>query len=198
MSANPRAVAPPAPRLLATTLVAAVLLAALAGSLLAGRLLLGSPAPVDVVAPGRAPLGVGQSVKTSFGVVAVEHAEQLPGLTSKELGGMTHGVQNFVGSDKLQLQVTATITNQLDHPVAYSPDQFRLVAGKKKLKPAGSSIAAGTLQPDAAIDARLSFVVPRDGGRLLVQFTDPGRSQPIRIDLGKVDRAAQTDSHDHR
>ena len=49
MSANPRAVAPPAPRLLATTLVAAVLLATLAGSLLAGRLLLGSPAPVDVV-----------------------------------------------------------------------------------------------------------------------------------------------------
>jgi hypothetical protein len=198
MSANPRAVAPPAPRLLVTTLVAAVLLAALAGSLLAGRLLLGGPAPVDVVEPGPAPLGVGQSVRTSFGVVAVEHAEKLPGLTGKELGGMTHGVQNFVGSDKLQLQVTATITNQLDRPVAYSPDQFRLVAGKKMLKPAGSSIAAGTLQPDAAIDARLSFVVPRDGGRLFVQFTDPGRSQPIRIDLGKVDRTGRTDSHDHR
>jgi hypothetical protein len=198
MSANPRAVAPPAPRLLAATLLTAVVVAALAGGLLAGRLLLGSPPPVDLVEPGPAPLGVGQSVKTSFGVVAVEHAEKLNGLTSKELGGMTHGVQSFVGSDKLQLQVTATITNQLDHPVAYSPGQFRLVAGKKKLKAAGSSITAGTLQPDAAIDARLSFVAPRDGGRLLVQFTDPGRSQPILIDLGKVDRAAPTDSHDHR
>jgi hypothetical protein len=198
MSANPRAVAPPAPRLLAATLVTAVAVAALAGGLLAGRLLTGSPPPAEVVEPGPAPLGVGQSVRTSFGVVAVEHAEKLNGLTSKELGGMTHGVQNFVGSDKLQLQVTATITNQLGHPVAYSPDQFRLVAGRKKLKAAGSSIGAGTLQPDAAIDARLSFVAPRDGGRLLVQFTDPGRSQPILIDLGKVDRAAPAETHDHR
>ena len=198
MSANSRAVAPPAPRLLAATLVTAVVVAAMAGGLLAGRLLLGSPAPVDVVEPGPAPLGIGQSVKTRFGVVAVEHAERLNGLTSKELGGMTHGVQNFVGSDKLQLQVSATITNQLDHPVAYSPDQFRLLAGGKKLKAVGSSIGAGTLQPDAAIDARLSFVAPRDGGRLLVQFTDPGRSQPIRIDLGTVDRAAPTESHNHQ
>lgn len=197
MSANARAAAPPTPRLLAATVVTAVVVAALAGGLLAGRLLLGSPPPAEVVSPGAASLGVGQSVRTSFGVVAVEHAEKLNGLTSKELGGMTHGVQNFVGSDKLQLQVSATITNQLDHPVAYSPDQFRLLAGGKKLKAVGSSINAGTLQPDAAIDARLSFVAPRDGGRLLVQFTDPDRSQPIRIDLGTVDRATTTDSHTH-
>lgn len=189
--------------------VAAILVAtALLGAALAAQVFAGSGdhhAHADAAPAG--PFHVAQDIPTSFGFVAVEHAETLKGLTPRELGGSTHGIGSFVGRDKALVQAAVTITNTAEQPLAYSPRQFRVVSRSPKgaverIPLAHASVRDGELQPDAAIDARLSFVVPRDGSRLEVEFADAGRPEPIRILLdtraGRLtaeDRAALAEGH---
>jgi hypothetical protein len=147
----------------------------------------GAPAdPVVALPPG--PFGTAQDIPASFGVVAVEHVEKINGLGAKALAGATHGISGYVAPDKVQVQASVTLTNLLDHPVAYDPRQFRLLVGTKRtpIDEVRSNLRPGTLQPDASIDAQLQFVAPRNGSKLWIQFSDPGRSKPILIDLGRT------------
>jgi hypothetical protein len=172
--------------------VAAVLLATLAlaatGAIIASNIIAtGAPAaPAPKLLPG--PFGTAQDIPTSFGVVAVEHAEKINGTTAKDLGGNTHGIGGFVPPNKVQVQASITLTNLLDTPVAYDPRQFRLLVGaeRKPLKTVKSNMRPGTLQPDASIDGRLIFVAPRTGSKLWIEFADPGRAKPLLIDLGRT------------
>lgn len=162
--------------------------------------------PVAEAAPG-GPFQVAQDVPTSFGFVAVEHSQTLKGLTPKQLGGAVHGIGSFVGRDKALVQAAITITNTTVAPLQYSPRQFRLVAtapdGKeRRYGLAHANIRQGTLQPDAAIDGKLSFVAPRDGSRLAIEFADPGAAKPLQILLGNGsgkltarERAALAEGH---
>lgn len=171
---------------------AAVLLAtvalAVAGAVIASNLIAtGVPAtPAPKPLPG--PFGTAQDIPTSFGVVAVEHAEKINGTTKRELGGSTHGISGFVAPNKVQVQASVTLTNLLDKPVDYDPRQFRLLVGKdrKPVRSVKSNLLPGSLQPDASIDGRLIFVVPRTGSKLWIEFTDPGRAKPLLIDLGRT------------
>jgi len=143
---------------------------------------------------------VAQDIPTSFGIVAVEHAEILNGLTAKDLAGVTHGIQNLVLDDQVQVQAAVTMTNLTKRVVAYSPSQFRLIAGDAPpVDAVTANMQSGRLQPDANIDATLSFVVSRNGAQLWVEFRDPGRSTPILIDLGTLDQSPQggQDEHQH-
>jgi hypothetical protein len=142
--------------------------------------------PVGALPPG--PFGTAQDIPASFGVVAVEHVEKTNGLTAKDLSGATHGISGFVAPDKVQVQASVTLTNLLDHPIAYDPRQFRLVVGKqrKPIDEVRSNLRPGTLQPDASIDSQLKFVAPRNGSKLWIEFSDPGRAKPILIDLGRT------------
>ena len=170
-------------------LLAAALTAALVGAYLAAGVITGGGHDAAPVAKG--PFGIHDPAPTSFGVVAVEHAEKNAGPTAKALGGMTHGINGRVKADQVQVQTFATITNLSHKVVEYSPTQFSLVAGSKDAKPmplSAASIKPGTLQPNAAIDARLSFVAPRKGQKLWVRFKDPARDAPIFIDLGRVSK----------
>jgi hypothetical protein len=133
--------------------------------------------------------GVFDEIPTSFGYVAVEHAETLKGLTAKDLGGATHGIGTFVGRERALVKASVTLRNGPVGPLDYSPAQFRVAAtakdGKVKRYPLShASVRDGVLQPDAALDLSLGFIVPRDGSKLALEFADPGRSQPIVIDLG--------------
>jgi hypothetical protein len=144
---------------------------------------------------------VAETIDTSFGVVAVQVAEVTNGLTAKDLGGMTHGIQNFVPPDKAQVQLLVTWTNLQNHTIRYDPMQFRLVAGKDRvfIAPQGSSIRPGILEPKASINATLSYVAPRDGSNLLVEFDDPARSTPIVVDIGATEQTPTDESDDiHR
>jgi hypothetical protein len=146
-------------------------------------------APKDpVVALPAGPFGTAQDIPASFGVVAVEHVEKTNGLTAKDLSGATHGISGFVAPDKVQVQASVTLTNLLDHPIAYDPRQFRLLVGRqrKPIDEVRSNLRPGTLQPDASIDSQLKFVAPRDGSKLWIEFTDPGRAKPLLIDLGRT------------
>ncbi|HZQ27463.1 MAG TPA: hypothetical protein VFA94_07175 [Acidimicrobiales bacterium] len=131
---------------------------------------------------------VGESVPTSFGIVAVEHAQIDSGLSSDALGGQTHGVQGLVTDDKASVQTLITLTNQSGAVVPYSPGQFRLRAGSANFPATAAMLQPGSLQPQANIGARMDFVVPRAGERLQLEFRDrDGRS--ILVDLGLVDKA---------
>lgn len=165
-------------------LVGAVIALALAGGVMAASILTGDD--VSGVHPHDIP-GIGEPATTSFGAVRVQHVEKLGGLGGRALGGMTHGIANLVESDKMQVQVSATITNLSPKTLRYSPDQFQLrTSARKPVNLTGASVRPGTLQPDAAIDLRLTFVVPRKDARLWISFDDPGSREPVLVDLGRI------------
>jgi hypothetical protein len=173
--------------LLVSYIAAAATLVLVGGVLTFGLISRGAPAdPVIALPPG--PFGTAQDIPASFGVVAVEHVEKINGLGAKALAGVTHGISGFVAPNKVQVQASVTLTNLLDHPISYDPRQFRLVVGKNKkpLDEVQSNLRPGTLQPDASIDSQLKFVAPRDGSKLWIEFSDPGRAKPILIDLGRT------------
>lgn len=180
-------------RLPLLALLALVLAVASTGAVLAVRSVAGGSEPAHGhAAVPNGPLTAGQGIPTSFGAVAVEYAVRLTGLTSKDLAGMTHGIQNYVPPESAQVQVAVTLANQLKDTHAYSPGQFRLIAGSeerpaddaKRLAPTGSTFKPGVLQPDAAIEGTVSFVVPNKRAHLWVEFTDPGRKRPLLVELG--------------
>jgi hypothetical protein len=185
---------------LVAPLAFAIVLAGL-GAVQAAQVLTGGPAhqlalsPANQDAFGLArPIhglyAVGQSVPTGFGVVAVESATKIAGLTAKDLSGATHGIQNLIRPDQVQVQLAVELTNLRNHPVAYTPDQFRLVSSTSStpLPVFSTNLHPNMLQPEASIDGTLAFVAPRNGAKLLLEFRDKSRTRPIRIDLGRIDR----------
>jgi hypothetical protein len=147
----------------------------------------GTPEPTVPTLKG--PFGTSQDIPTSFGAVAIDNVEKINGLTAKDLAGVTHGIANYVPPNKVQVQASVTLTNLLnEQPVAYSPTQFRLLVGKdrKPVKDVRASFRPGTLQPNASISGQVKFVAPRTGSQLWIEFTDPKRSEPLLIDLGRT------------
>lgn len=162
-------------------LVVLVILLMVWGSSLAYKTLNQKPAQIS---------GINQPVETSFGSIIVSEADDLIGLTSQDLAGVTHGIQNLVLVDKTQIQLTVALLNRSGQKISISPKQFTLVnpenAGEVILI-SNATIRDGELQPRSNIEATLSFVVPRDGASYILQFLDPGNDQIVEIDLGGVD-----------
>ncbi len=158
-------------------------------------------------------VGINEPAATSFGSIVVSEADDLIGLTSQDLAGVTHGIQNLVLIDKTQIQLTVALLNRSSSAVSYAPDQFTLVASHNQIFDqrwkirswwkktnsipesqvdeviliSGATIHEGELQPRSNIEATLSFVVPRDGSSYILQYLDPGNNKIVQIDLGGVD-----------
>jgi hypothetical protein len=130
---------------------------------------------------------IGRSRSTSFGAVSVESVKKVKGLTQKAIAGMTH-FPSYVPPDKMQVQVVFELTNTKSTTVDYSPRQFRLRLGSgAPISLTRATFADGTLQPSASIDGQLSFIAPRRSRgteHLWLEFKDPQRTAPIRMDLG--------------
>ena len=140
-----------------------------------------------VTAPAAA--GIGQAQKTSFGQVTVQGADKIGGLTSKSVGGVTHGVNGLVKTENAQVQVAVLLTNLSDTSVDYAPEQFQLRAGRKgtPISAQASTILPGNLAAGASIEGRLGFVVPRATGKLFVEYADPRQAEPVVIPLGSLE-----------
>jgi hypothetical protein len=140
------------------------------------------------------PFGLAQDVRTSFGVVTIESVDKSTGLTTRQLAGVNHGIQNLVSPDQVQLDVLVSITNELDTPAAYSPDQFILIADNSDtpIQATSATFHDGTLQAHAQIEGKLSFVVSLGARKLLLRYTDPAQPQPILFDLGSTAGAQTT------
>jgi hypothetical protein len=150
--------------------------------------------PVHDASRGHA--GVADDVTTSFGVVAVDHAEVLG--PTPPTGPADHGAHAGGHGGQIEVQATVTITNQTAAVLDYSPDQFHLRVGRggSPVTASYSSVTAGTLQPNAHITGRLTFLVPQLG-HLWIEFRDPGRRSPVLVDLAQGSGAPSSPSHHH-
>jgi hypothetical protein len=133
---------------------------------------------------------VGQRIATSYGSVTVEHVEDIGGLTSEDLGGVTHGIQNLVLSDSAQVEVSVLFANESGSSVQVSPAQFRLIVEgtAAPVEPTGSTIRPLQLQSGASLEAGITFVVPQTGAQLSVAYTDPAGNL-ITVPAGKLGQA---------
>jgi hypothetical protein len=200
MSTTAHSTAPSGPRprppaLLVAFMIAIASLGGVGFFLAAGIFDRGAGPGIPPPRPHPRPYSVGDAVPTTFGAVAVEHVERLKGLTAKDLSGVTHGIQNLIGPDRIQIQTSVTLTNLSTAVQPYSPAEFALVetkgakpppAGRRGRLPFSASVHDGTLQPDASIGARITFTSQRNGDHLWMRYTDPGRRSPVLIDLGRV------------
>jgi hypothetical protein len=144
------------------------------------------PVERTTVSPSPTSPGVGVPAPTGYGWVTVTHVERLRGLTARELGGMTHGVQNLVDSGKVLVAVGVTLTNAQTSPLSYGPSMFRVRIGGPggaTVPAVASQVGPGTLQPDAGIELVLNFVVPSGGNRLAMLAAD-GRGGQVAIPIG--------------
>jgi hypothetical protein len=179
--------------------VVGVVLAAVGGMLALGMVRTGRDAAAlqrDSSLALRGPAAIGQDLPTSFGVVAVESMTKSAGPTAKALAGVTHGIQNLVPPNKIQIDATVTLTNTTGRAVRYTPAQFSLYATRgdkpgsdaRPIHLSRASVPPGTLQPQASVDATLTYIAPRNGSKLWISFHDAGRSSPALFDLGRIDR----------
>jgi hypothetical protein len=211
-TSHPRRVAaPPGPEVVGSALawaaVIAVVLVALVGASMALAIVrhpdAASAAPLaDRTSPN---LGLGQAVQTSFGSVTATEALVNNGLTSADLGGMSHGVSNLVGAGSAEVNIVVSLHNSGKQAVGVDATQFRLLVGSKGVpagkptKVTGTTMHAGRLAAGATLDARVTFVVPSDGSQFWLQFKDPSGGLPIRIALGHtgVVKAPVDTGHQH-
>lgn len=144
---------------------------------------------------------IGDDVKTSFGVVAVEYIRSLEGVSSRSLGGATHGVPGLVDPQHVQIQAALSVTNRSVAPLLFSLTQVRLrVTAADRitvLKPVTGDIPDTRVLANAAIEGHIDFVIPRKPAQLTLEFDDPGRGDPILIDLGTPDLPPVAGGHEH-
>ncbi len=134
----------------------------------------------------------------------VTHVEQVTGLTTEDLSGMSHGIQGLVTDGETLIRVRLTISapgGQVSansaEGVAYDPSRLlAFVPGVESgHPPLGGSIASGLLTPGASIEGLISYVLPRTGQAVTLGV--PGGQ---RIHLATLDVApggAQMPAHDH-
>jgi hypothetical protein len=179
-------------RLPLVALVALVTAIAGVGAYLAiGLFQAGAPAQGTPVQEGT--YGVTEGIPTSFGAFSVDAVDKFGGPTAEDLAGQTHA-EGLTPPNKTQVQVAFTMTNLLEQTVDYTPAQLTLLSVKKGEDPEtgkriplrDSSIKPGTLQPDASINARATFIAPREGQDLYVELRDPESPKPFIVDLGRT------------
>jgi hypothetical protein len=150
--------------------------------------------------PGLRP---GQPIRTSFGAMTVDAATLDNGLSSEDLGGMTHGVSGLVSEGYAEVTVQVTVNNTTHHAVIVQANQFRMLrqpGASKRVSVAASAttLQAGPLPGRSSVDLRLTFVTPTDGSRLWLQYADPGHPTLALVDLGSTAKiTAPVENHQH-
>jgi len=174
-------------------------------ALVAGLALAGTMIAILTLAAGHEDGGlpgtsaIGHPITTSFGTITVESAETISGLTSGDLGGVTHGIQNLVLSDKAQVEVAVLFANTGDVPVRVTPSQFQLIVEgtPDPVAPTGSTMRPLSLEPGASVEASLTFVVPQSGARMTVGYADPGNAAAITVPIGILGQAPAVPDDEH-
>ncbi|MDQ1619455.1 MAG: hypothetical protein QOE19_2024 [Actinomycetota bacterium] len=150
---------------------------------------------------GEQPNHIGDDVSSSFGVVAVEFVRSVDGVTSRALAGASHGVSGLVDASHQQIQVAVAVTNRSERPLQHSAQQFTLLVTQggttRALKPAAGDLPDMRIQPHAGVEGHLDFTLPRQRVHLALQYRDPGRDQPIVIDLGDYSAPRVRPAHNH-
>lgn len=144
----------------------------------------------------------GATARTRWGSVQVHPSEVVAGLSGRELGGMSHGVQNLVSAGQAQVAVSVTLHNTSDHVVRYRADQFRLRVGRAApsgapIAPLGTSLNSGSLRGGGTVEGTVSFVTAADGSQLWLQLDDGGRAVLVPIGRATASTTPDEAGHDH-
>ncbi|HSP27377.1 MAG TPA: hypothetical protein VLN74_02425 [Ilumatobacteraceae bacterium] len=141
--------------------------------------------------------GVGDTVATSYGTITVQHVETIDGLTTQELGGMSHGIADLVQTDEAQVLVSVLLANASDDPIFVEPGQFALLVegSTDALVPTSSTVKPLELQPGASVEASVIFVAPLSGAAISIGYSDPTGSVVV-IPAGGLDQAPVGDTTD--
>lgn len=161
-------------RLVVSALIGVTMCVALAGAAIAVRIVSAGAPALD----GRVP--------TSFGALWVEssHEISLPQTDNKDNFGMP-----VMGApDKVMLEVTVRLANTDEAPVDVTPDRFslRLGPGEAPISVEGARFESVRLLPGAVFDARVQFPVKGGKHQPSLLFDDPGRAEPITLELGRT------------
>ena len=141
----------------------------------------------------RAPLADGSTVIVDGTSYRVTQVEQVTGLSDDDLAGMAHGIQGLVTHGQTLVTVSLVVTAGDDASTFdVSALQVFAAGSNQPIPAAGGTLAPGTLHAHASVEGALSFVVPRDGSRLVLRA--PGQSHSVP--LLQVDVSAP-DSTDH-
>ncbi|XAS67570.1 hypothetical protein V3C33_19490 [Micrococcaceae bacterium Sec5.7] len=111
---------------------------------------------------------------------SVTRAEQVKGLSDTDLAGMSHGIQSLVTDDQALINLHVVVAAG-DSPASYDASVLRVfaVGSPKGYPPVGGIIAPGRLRPHSRVEGFLSFVVPRDGARIVLRA--PGNSDDVPL-----------------
>jgi hypothetical protein len=183
-------------------LIVLVVLCAMAGAFLAAGDLVAKPAP----APQADDRGyrASEPVPTSFGSLVVSPAITLKGLTQQQLGGQTHGIGGFVARKNASAAVEVTLTNSGRTTVPFASSAFRLALHRsgqavRRIAPDYATVREAGVVPGASMSARVSFIVPRDGSHMTLEFLDRAAAKRLGIDLqrttGRATKAEVADAH---
>jgi len=184
--------------------IAAVAVAATAGGIV-GVQSLRDQGSVQGIA--RAPVAgavnpIHTDVETSFGLFAVDGIDKTAGLTSRSLAGATHS-PTHVPADQMLVAVNMDIRNRRNEPVRLLHTQFRVRSGATLIPPRDARVRTMELQPRAGVDQIITYMVPRNGRRLTLEFADRPGSHPLLVDLGRASARvegapdATPGTHDH-
>lgn len=121
----------------------------------------------------------------------VVHVEQVSGLSDADLGGMSHGVNSLVTTDKALVRVTLDVAAP-DEDAGYDTSVLHALADSAALEPVPGSMQRGSLRRGGHLEGALSYVVPRNGAQL--RLTAAGQNP---VPLLRVDSVDAPDTHDH-
>ena len=183
---------PTVPRRRARAGLWAIVVLSMLGAVLAIRMLNGSNPLPGGSAKVNGKFPTSHDIRTSFGVIAVEHAQAISGLSDADVTG-AHGVPGLVHDGSIEVQVSATITNLSKDVLPYHAEQFELLDSAGTVIPLFKAPELpNELQPNAAIDLTLDYVTTAAARPFTVRFVDPGTHKPILIDLGAVGCTVQS------
>jgi hypothetical protein len=133
--------------------------------------------------------------RTDPGTLVVDHVSYR--VTHADVSGMSHGIQGLVRDNKALITVSLDVSAG-GSAATYTPDSLRLfTAGISRGRAAaGGSLSGGRLSANAHIEGTLSFVVPRDGGQLVLRARTGGRGIPL-LQVDHAPAGAGAGGHDH-
>ncbi|MGH2554085.1 MAG: hypothetical protein ACRDHO_00010 [Actinomycetota bacterium] len=173
---------------------------AVAGGAATGLLVRDEPrlAP-PVEAPEAQRFALGESIDTHFGVMSADRVYRITPRMASNLSHGSHGVRVHVDPGTVQLHVAVSLTNLLDRPWRYSPDDFRLRlerdAGSRPLQagPTPASTPGRSIEPMTATKIVLVFVAPPQQAHL--RLHSQAGERPVTVHLG---RSVPSSRHHHR
>ncbi|WP_076260804.1 hypothetical protein [Intrasporangium flavum] len=111
----------------------------------------------------------------------VTDAVEVAGLSSADLGGMTHGVQSLVSDDKALVRVALRVTaGDVDTDYDASVLQAVVEGQTKGIQPVGGSLPVqGHLAAHSHLEGSLSFVIPRGSARVVLTSATAAFQVPL-------------------